>query len=354
MDAWENDIEIPARFGIFMWVGDMIGPGGIMRGLRNAPVLASVARDVAEVAPRAWIFNYTNPAPVSALAMRTVPGVKSLALCSCTAMPSDPVWLATQVGVEADEICMPAIVGGLNHCAAVTELRLKDGRDALPLARERATEPIVRWALDTYGVLPYCWEHWTEFFPQMQRLAEPYTGRAQGLPMRYGLRIHDMAHERARIAHWTELAQRWTAPDAGNVTLDDLPSSEEEDGILVVDIMESIVENRGDIQLVNTVNGAAIPNLPPDAVVEVAAHVSATGIRPLPVGPLPDAYAAHLRGFVALQQMVVKAALSGDRRAVLHAFLLDPVIRSRLDLDETERLLHEMLEANGEYLPQFA
>jgi alpha-galactosidase/6-phospho-beta-glucosidase family protein len=172
--------------------------------------------------------------------------------------------------------------------------------------------------------------------------------------MRYGLRIHDMAHERARIAHWTELAQRWTAPDAGNVTLDDLPSSEEEDGILVVDIMESIVENRGDIQLVNTVNGAAIPNLPPDAVVEVAAHVSATGIRPLPVGPLPDAYAAHLRGFVALQQMVVKAALSGDRRAVLHAFLLDPVIRSRLDLDETERLLHEMLEVNGEYLPQFA
>jgi alpha-galactosidase len=332
----------------------MIGPGGIMRSLRNAPVLASVARDVAEVAPRAWIFNYTNPAPVATLAMMTVPGVKSVSLCSCTAMPSDSVWLAAQAGVEPDEICMPAMVGGLNHCAAVTELRLKDGRDALPLVRERATEPIVRWVLDTYGVLPYCWEHWSEFFPQMQRLAEPYAGRAQGLAMRYGLRIHDMDHERARMAQWTELAQHWTAAGADPVTLDDLPSSEEEDGILVVDIIESIIENRGDIHLVNAVNGAAIPNLPADAVVEVAAHVSATGIRVLPVGPLPDAYAAHLRGFVALQQMVVSAALSGDRQAVLHAFLLDPVTRSRLDLDQTESLLDEMLQANAEHLPQFA
>jgi alpha-galactosidase len=354
MDAWESDIEIAGRHGIFMWVGDMIGPGGIMRGLRNAPVLASVACDVVDVAPRAWILNYTNPAPTMALAMHTVPRVQAISLCSCTAMPSDPVWLAEQAGVEPNEICMPAIVGGLNHCAAVTELRLRDGRDALPLVRERATEPVVRWALDTYGVLPYCWQHWTEFFPQMQRLAEPYTGRAQGLAMRYGLRIHDMDNERARIAQWAELARRWTAPDAGQVTLDDLPKSEEEDGILVVDIMESIVENRGDIQLINTVNGATIPNLPPDAVVEVAAHVSATGMRPLPAGPLPEAYAAHLRGFVALQQTVVRAALSGDRKAALHAFLLDPVIRSRLDLDETQALLDEMLEANAEHLPQFA
>jgi alpha-galactosidase/6-phospho-beta-glucosidase family protein len=39
---------------------------------------------------------------------------------------------------------------------------------------------------------------------------------------------------------------------------------------------------------------------------------------------------------------------------VLHAFPLDPVTRSRLDLDETERLLDEMLEANVEHLPQLA
>ena len=69
MDAWADDIEIPGRYGIFMNVSDSVGPGGIFRTLRNAPVLESVARDVAEVAPGARIFNYTNPAPVEALAM---------------------------------------------------------------------------------------------------------------------------------------------------------------------------------------------------------------------------------------------------------------------------------------------
>jgi len=353
-DAWESDIEIPGRYGIFMPVADSIGPGGIMRALRNAPVLASVARDVAEVAPHAWIFNYTNPATICALAMRTVPAVRSLSLCSCTAMPADNAWLAAQAGVAPSEIVMPATVGGLNHCAAVTELRLADGRDGLALARHQPSEPIVRWVLETYGVLPYCWLHWTEFFPQMQRLTEPYEGRAQGLAMRYGSRIHDLRSDRDRVTQWAELARRWSAPEADPVTLEDLPESEEEDGILVVDMIESILENRGDIHLINTVNGATIPNLPSDAVVEVAARISADGVRPLPAGPLPEAYAAHLRGHVATQQMTVRAALGGRRQDALHAFLLDPVIRSRLDLDQTEALLDEMLTANAEHLPRFA
>ena len=61
MASWEDDIEIPGRHGIFMHIADSIGPGGIMRAFRNLPVIESVARDTAEVAPGAWILNYTNP-----------------------------------------------------------------------------------------------------------------------------------------------------------------------------------------------------------------------------------------------------------------------------------------------------
>ena len=39
MSSWEQDIEIPARYGVFMHIHDSIGPGGIMRAFRNAPVL---------------------------------------------------------------------------------------------------------------------------------------------------------------------------------------------------------------------------------------------------------------------------------------------------------------------------
>jgi alpha-galactosidase len=328
MDAWAEDLEIPGRYGIVMHVGDSIGPGGVMRAFRNAPALAQVARNAAEVAPGAYIFNYTNPAPIEALAMRTAaPQVKSFGLCSCAAHASSREWLAKQAGVKPEDIAMPPVVAGINHCASIQSLRLLDGTDAMPLVHAQATEPVVKWALETYGVLPYCWTHWTEFFPQMQRLEAPYSGTAQGVKMRYGIETHDMDYERARVAGLEGLAKS--------------------------DVIESIVRNGNITRVVIAPNNGAIPNLPDNAIVEVNAQINAYGVRPIHAGPLPEALAAHLRHYVGFQQHVVKAALSGDRKAALHAFLLDPTTQAHLDLDQTQALLDEMLEANRRYLPLF-
>ena len=110
----------------------------------------------------------------------------------------------------------------------------------------------------------------------------------------------------------------------------------------------------GRIHVVNAVNGGAIPNLPAEAIVEVNASINAYGVRPIAAGPLPAPLAAHLRHYYALQQQMVKAALSGDRQDALHAFLLEPTIAARLDLDQTAALLDELLEANAEHLPRFS
>ena len=354
MDAWANDLEIPGRHGIVMHVGDSVGPGGIMRAFRNAPVLAEVARNAAEVAPDAWVFNYTNPAPIEALAMRAAaPQVRSYALCSCTGHPSSRQWLAQQAGVEPDRIAMPPVVAGINHCASIQQLRLTDGTDAMPLVRERATEPIVKWVLDRYGVLPYCWSHWTEFFPQMQRLEAPYAGTAQGVSMRYGITTHDMAYERSRVRGLEQLAETWTAEGAAPVTLADLPKGDEDEGIEVIDLIEAIVDNGNITLVVNAPNEGTIPNLPGEAIVEVNAQINAYGIRPIQTGPLPETLASHLRRFYDFQQQVVLAALSGDREQALHAFMLDPNTASRLDLDQTRTMMDELLEANAQHLPVF-
>ena len=56
-----HDLEIPERHGIKQSVGDTVGPGGIMRALRNIPVLVGIARDMEELCPDAWMLNITNP-----------------------------------------------------------------------------------------------------------------------------------------------------------------------------------------------------------------------------------------------------------------------------------------------------
>ena len=351
MDAWEADIEIPAKVGLYMTIADSIGPGGIMRALRHIPVLARVVEDVSEVAPNAWVFNYTNPVTSIVTALRKHrPQVKSVGLCSCPSITRNPRYIAEWAGVEADEIVLPAPAAGLNHCAFMLDVRLRDGSSALPRILERTQSAVVRWALETYGLLPYCWSHVTEFFPALSHLVEPYQGKLQGLEMAYGLHVHDMEHERARIKKWEKLVDTWTGDAASEVTLNVLPSAE---AIEVVEIIEALLTNQPSLFGVNVPNRGAIPNLPPEAIVEVSSVVDGYGIRPLCVGELPESLAATLRGHIVAQQLTADAALTGDRNTLMRAFVQDPQAQARLSLEQMKALMEELLTVHRDHLPRF-
>ncbi|MBI1877876.1 MAG: hypothetical protein HYR94_06555 [Chloroflexi bacterium] len=61
LKAMRNDLEIPQRYGIAQSVGDTVGPGGLARGLRNIPFAVTVAREMEQLCPSAWLLNVTNP-----------------------------------------------------------------------------------------------------------------------------------------------------------------------------------------------------------------------------------------------------------------------------------------------------
>jgi alpha-galactosidase len=231
------------------------------------------------------------------------------------------------------------------------DLRLTNGRSAFPLILERTQLPVIRWALSTYGVLPYCWSHVTEFFPAMSRLAEPYQGKLQGLEMLYGLHVHDMEHERARVAKWERLVEQWSEGRGEPVSLNVLPSAE---AIEVVDVIESLLTNRPALFGLNVPNRGAIENLPPDAIVEVTSLVDGYGVRPVHVGALPEPLASLLQSHITVQQLTAKAGLYGDESAARQAFAHDPQAQARLSLDEMERRRSELFQAHRTYLPQFA
>ena len=60
-DVWRYDIEIPAKYGVDICVGDTRGPSGIFRFLRTAPAMAQIAQDMEKICPNAVLLNYTNP-----------------------------------------------------------------------------------------------------------------------------------------------------------------------------------------------------------------------------------------------------------------------------------------------------
>jgi alpha-galactosidase len=353
MDAWEQDIEIPARYGIYMPIADSIGPGGMMRAFRHIPPLVAMCQDLEQVAPKARVFNYTNPATSNCIAMRRESTIEVVSLCTCSVFPrvlhpQMAKYLAAWTGAQPDDLVLPAPAGGLNHCAAILALRFKDGRDVFPLLQEHVSRPVIKWGLENYGILPYCDVHWTEFYPALSRLDEEYKGRLQGLKMRYDT-VHNMENERARTRRWEQMAER-LARGEGEISLDALPKDE---SVQVVELIEALVENRNEIHVVNVPNRGAIDNLPSDAIVEVSSLVGGYGIQPVHVGPLPEPVAAVLRQHITVQELTVEAALTGDRHVALQAFLQDPQVSTKLTPEETAALLDELLKAHAAYLPQF-
>ena len=352
-DMYEHDLEIPARYGIFTMGGETVGPGGLLHAGRHIPILVNICHELEEVAPEAWLFNYTNPDTWVLMALERESTNKAASLCTCSAVPRHADKLGRETGLPAEDLVVPALVGGLNHCPAILELRLKDGRDAFPLALPRIKKPLVKYILERYNVLPYCPGHWTEFYPGHTRLAEPFQGHVQGLKLMYGRTVRDMAQHRQRVAEWEQLAKHWLEEGEGQ---DEVFHSSLTEGerIEVVDVIEALVENRNEIHAVVTKNHGAIPNLPFEAVVEVSAVVGGYGIHPVHVGPLPEPIATNLRQHIDVFELVVEAALTGDRKIALDALLLDAQTSAVLTPTETEQLLEEMIRAETEFLPQFA
>jgi len=349
-DAWEKDIEIPAKYGVYMPIADSVGPGGMMRAFRHIPVLVSVCRNLEDVSPDAWVFNYSNPATANTMAMNRQSKIRTVGLCTCSSIPRNAKYLSNLIGVRSEDLLLPAPAAGLNHCAAILDLRFKDGKDAFSLLKERVKNPIEKWGLENYGILPYCWSHWTEFFPSLCRLEDEYAGRLQGLNMKYGIRVHSMEHERARAKKWEMIAEEMSNRKRAEVSLGSLPEAE---AVEVVEIIEAILENRNEVHVVNVLNDGAIGNLPDNAIVEVSCVVGGYGIQPIHVGKLPDPIACILSNHVTVQELTVDAALTGDRNMAYKTLLQDPQVSSRLTMEKTEKMLDDLLNAHAQYLPSF-
>ena len=79
--AWETDVFIPRKYGIYQPVGDSVMPGGISRAMRMIPALVDIAQDVKSLCPEALFINYANPMTANCWAIRKATGVPVVGLC---------------------------------------------------------------------------------------------------------------------------------------------------------------------------------------------------------------------------------------------------------------------------------
>jgi alpha-galactosidase len=104
-----------------------------------------------------------------------------------------------------------------------------------------------------------------------------------------------------------------------------------------------------DLNAVNVPNRGYIPNLPDGAIVEVPATVDAGGVGPLVMAPVVEPLAEFMKTQIELQDLVVKAALTGDPAPAFEALRRDPL--SPPDEASCRKIFDELMVLQADALP---
>jgi len=346
IEAFRVDYEIPLSFGVDQCIGDTLGPGGIFRGLRTIPVLLEIAKDMEELCPNALMLNYANPMAANCLALGKASRVRFVGLCHGVQTTLDLI--SRYVGVPKSEIDF--LCAGINHMAWFLKLE-KDGRDLYPILREVIEKPeyyinekVRCEVMRHFGYfMTESTGHLSEYVPwfrKNKRALELYCDQPS------------FGGESGAYYHWSKaVADKFAKADPLQFESTKLGERSAEYCTYVMEAMETdrIFRLNGNVR-----NDGYITNLPNGCCVEVPIYVDRMGLHPTVVGDLPPQCAALCQSNVTAQTLVAEAAITGDPELAFHAVAMDPLTSAVLTLAQAREMTQQMLDAEAQYLPQFA
>ncbi len=342
-----TDFEIPRKYGLLQTIGDTLGIGGIMRGLRTIPVMEEFARDMEEVCPNTLFLNYTNPMAILTGYMQRYTKIKTVGLCHSVQVCTEG--LLKGLGMEDRLEGATDFIAGINHMAWLLDVRDRDGKDLYPEIRERALKKneeekhndMIRYEyIRNLGY--YCTEsseHNSEYNPFYIK------NRYPELIDRYNIPLDEYPRRCVKqIAGWEE--ERDSILKDGKII-------HERSREYASYIMEAVVTNKPYQIGGNVLNTGLIDNLPADACVEVPCLINANGINPCHVGRLPVQLAAMNQTNINVQLLTIEAARTRDRNHIYQAAMLDPHTAAELSVDDIRSMCDELIAAHGEYMAMY-
>ena len=334
------DFKIPGKYGLKQTIGDTVGIGGIFRGLRTIPFMLALAKEMRELCPHALLMNYTNPMSILTWSVyRAFPEQRVVGLCHNVQFTARD--LAGYLGIDLARLSYHC--AGINHMTWFLRLAI-DGEDAYPRLR-RAAEDTAIFAQDKvrFELLRHLgWfvsessEHTAEY--------TPYFLRRDDQIAEYDVPVDEYIRRSERnLRRYAETRRKLLAGKSFP-----LERSMEYGS----DIVHAVLT--GELRLIygNVQNTRLIENLPEGCCVEVPAVVDRNGLRPCHIGNLPPELAAHCAPHVFVQDLVVRAALEGDRERVYRAAVLDRHAATVLTLREIRAMVDELIDAHGDAMPR--
>lgn len=339
--ATVTDFALPKRAGLEQTIADTLGVGGIMRAVRTIPVLLGMAQDMERLCPDVLHLNYVNPMAMNCLGLLRGSKIRTVGLCHSVRHTAGE--LAEDIGVPADEI--DYLVAGVNHVAFYLKFE-RDGQDLYPLIQQVVDQGRIpatnRVRYDVFNRFGYfvteSSEHFAEYVPWYIKRDRPDLIEKFNIPLdEYPRRCE------SQIADWETLSR--DLKDASK------PIEVRRSVEYGSEIIHSLETGQPRVIYGNVMNGGSIANLPADCCVELPILVDRNGLQPTVIGDLPIQLAALMQTQINVQKLTVEGVLTGRRDHIHHAALLDPHTAAELDTDQIARLVDDLLDAHGDFVP---
>jgi 6-phospho-beta-glucosidase len=343
LEARAKDERIPLQYNV---IGqETTGPGGFAKAMRTIPVILDICKDIEELAPNAWLINFTNPAGLITEAVHRYTNVKTIGLCNV------PIGMVNMVSkmLEVDSERIKIDFAGLNHLVWGKRVYL-DGEDITDEVIEKLCDggsltmkniPDLKWDKDfvkSLGMIPCPYHRYYYMTDDLIEEEKESVETGKGTRAEQVLKIEK------------ELFEVYKDPN-----LNQKPEQLEKRGgayysDAAVSLISAIYNDKKEVHTVNIKNNGAISNLPDDVVVEVNAIVDKTGAHSITVGQLPPEVNGLVQAAKAYELLAVEAGVTGDYGTALKALVANPLVPS---VKIAKKLLDDIISANKAYLPQF-
>lgn len=341
LDARIRDERIPLKYGC---IGqETTGPGGFMKAMRTIPVILGLCRDIEEICPDAWLVNFTNPSGIITETVLNHSAVKAIGLCNCAiGMQYD---IAKSLECAAQDVYCDFV--GLNHLLWAQKV-LVHGQDKTEqlVANAHNTSEIMHnipdLAIDadffkSLGMLPIGYLKYfyltDEMFRECVRLAETVGVR--------GETVKETEEQLFELYRDPELKEKPPQlSKRGGAHYSDAACS----------LIDSIYNDKKDIQVVITRNGVTNLDLPENASIERNSIIGINGAEPIALGHMPPNIRDLVQRVKAYEQLAVQAGVTGNRDTALKALRQHPIVPPATAVED---MLEEMITANAGFLPQF-
>lgn len=324
------DETLPLRFGT---IGqETTGAGGLAKALRTVPLVLEIA-DLARrrAAPDAWIVDFTNPVGIVTQALIDA-GHRAIGLCNVAITLQRS--LARLSGADPASLQLRHV--GLNHLSWITGVT-HDGEDVLPRILDEHAEELGRELklsparLRELGAVPSYYLRYYYAFDEV--MAEQRDGHSRADE------VIDL--ERRLLTMYAD-----PALDTKPALLGDRGGAWYSEA--AAQLLASLNDGTGDVQVVDVRNDGAMPDLADDDVVEVPARIDRDGAHPLPQPPMPGPMRELVLAVKAFERLAIEAARSGARDDIRRALEAHPLVGGRIG--DVEPLLDALLDANRPYL----